>query len=660
MMGYISSRSSTSRRSLAARCLGAALLPLLWPAGWAAAQINAPASGGPQPPTPPAPGIVALPPQEAPPLQPGERTSPSLLQQNVATSPGLPPEEVRRFLQVSGDNEATIEIVAGQSRILTLKDAIKTNSLIAVGDPSVVEFNPLNNRQIRLQGLKIGTTDLSISVPGEGQNQASKTYNYNINVVADLTLLRARFAAIFPDASIKVTQIREFLVLEGQARDSQQVAQIILVTRAFASTIPLLTGSGTNGAINAVNDPNALPAGGQGQPNGPAGPGGQPGQLGGQPGQPGGPMGLGGPMGPGGPMGAGGPGGAPAPGIGATDPNSLGTLTSEYRVINLLRVPGSQQVLLKVRVAELNRSGFRQIGADILGTDSRFGNIFGTRIGGASQGATSTVAGGILGATAGSATSPVNTAFAIFPEARFQILFSALRRNNLLKILAEPNLVTMNGHQANFLAGGEFPITVPQVNGNGGTTVTVQYREFGVRLGFLPFVLDGDRIRLTVDPEVSSLDPTTSVTLVAGGSPIPGLLSRRAHTTVELREGQTLAVAGLLQLTLDGTTQRIPILGDLPYIGPFFSNTTSQRQEKELVVLVTPYLVEPMNADQVPGAPGDEVKAPNDLEFYLLNRIEGRTGRDHRASTEYDDPLHLLRHMKMEKKYIQGPAGFSN
>ncbi len=648
MMGIHSSQTSTPRRSITAWRLGAAILSSLWPAAWAAAQSPAPVPGV-APPAPPPPGIVALPPQEAPSLQPGERTSPVLLQQNVPVAPGLPPEEVRRFLQVSGDNDATIEIVAGQSRVLTLKDAIKTNSLIAVGDPSVVEFNPLNNRQIRLQGLKIGTTDLSISVPADVANQPAKTYNYNINVVADLTLLRARFAAIFPDASIKVTQIREFLVLEGQARDAQQVAQIILVTRAFASTIPLLTGAGGASQINSVgvqNDPNAAPAGGQGQPNAPGAPG--------QPGAPG--AGVGPPGGLAGGM----PGGAGLPGFGSADSNSLGALTAEYRVINLLRVPGSQQVLLKVRVAELNRTGFRQIGADILATDSRFGNIFGTRIGGGTSNAGSTVAGGILTGTAVASTSPVNTAFAIFPEANFQILFSALRRNNLLKILAEPNLVAMNGHQANFLAGGEFPITVPQVNGNGGTTVTVQYREFGVRLGFLPYVLDGDRIRLTVDPEVSSLDPTTSVTLVAGGSPIPGLLTRRAHTTVELKEGQTLAVAGLLQLTLDGSTQRIPILGDLPYIGPFFSNTTSQRQEKELVVLVTPYLVEPMNADQVPNVPGQEVKAPNDLEFYLLNRIEGRTGRDHRATTEYDDPFHLLRHMKMEKKYIQGPAGFSD
>ena len=146
-------------------------------------------------------------------------------------------------------------------------------------------------------------------------------------------------------------------------------------------------------------------------------------------------------------------------------------------------------------------------------------------------------------------------------------------------------------------------------------------------LSFLPTIIDDEVIRLAVVPEVSEIDNAVAVTLVAGGSAVPGLTTRKAETTVELHPGQTLAMAGLLQLELDGTTTRIPYLGDLPIIGPFFSNSTAARIEKELVVLVTPYLVEPMHKGQVPSTPGDEVKAPGDLEFYLLNRIEeGRAG----------------------------------
>ena len=128
-----------------------------------------------------------------------------------------------------------------------------------------------------------------------------------------------------------------------------------------------------------------------------------------------------------------------------------------------------------------------------------------------------------------------------------------------------------------------------------------------------------------------------------------------------MRQGETLAIAGLMQLTLDGTTTRIPVLGDLPIIGPFFSNTTGQRIEKELVVLVTPYLIEPMREGQVPAGPGDEVKEPNNLEFYLLGRIEGRTGRDHRSTVHYDDPAHLLRNfLHLEDQHVSGPHGFSD
>jgi pilus assembly protein CpaC len=271
------------------------------------------------------------------------------------------------------------------------------------------------------------------------------------------------------------------------------------------------------------------------------------------------------------------------------------------------------------------------------------------------------------GGAVGSIPSPADinpastTVFGVFNRADFEIFFAALRRNSILKILAEPNLVALNGHKASFLAGGKFPVPVAQTSSGGAApAVTVQFEPFGVSLDFVPQILDGDSIRLDVHPVVSSIDTALGTVLVPGGTPVPGIDSREAQTTVELKQGQTLAIAGLLQLTLDGTTSRIPGLGDLPILGPFFSNTTSSRVEKELIVLITPYLVEPMNPDQVPPIPGDEVKAPNDLELYFLGRIEGRTGRDFRATTEYDDATHVLRHfLKLEKDHVCGPHGFS-
>src|SRR5262249_23444385 len=138
--------------------------------------------------------------------------------------------------------------------------------------------------------------------------------------------------------------------------------------------------------------------------------------------------------------------------------------------------------------------------------------------------------------------SPLSTLYALFQPGEFQAFFSALRPNSLLKILAEPNLIALNGHQARFLARGEFPLPVPQaVTGGAGTTVTVQFRQFGVRLAFVPYILDNEIIRLAVDPEVSSIDFTLGTTLVPGGSPVPGLNTRKAHTVVEMHQGHTLA-----------------------------------------------------------------------------------------------------------------------
>jgi pilus assembly protein CpaC len=143
---------------------------------------------------------------------------------------------------------------------------------------------------------------------------------------------------------------------------------------------------------------------------------------------------------------------------------------------------------------------------------------------------------------------------------------------------------------------------------------------------------------------------------------VPGINTRNAHTVVEIKEGQTLAMAGLLSVTLEGTTARIPGLGDLPILGPFFSNTTSNRQEKELIVLVTPYLVDAMSSDQVPPSPGVDANCPNDLEFYLCNRIESRTGRDWRSTTgNYaSPPVVLPSYLRLHDKYIRGPHGFSD
>ena len=565
--------------------------------------------------------------------------------QPVPQRGSLSQADISSFVENLGANDASFEVVVSQGRLLTLRENLaipgKPKPVIAVGDPSIVDFVVVGPRQIRLVGQKVGATDVSITT-GDG-----RTFSFEVEVVADLSVLRVQLKAMFPYASLKLTQVRDSLVVEGEARDTGEVMRIIGAIKAYMTSVQLSQGRKISGQSAARTPGNGV------QP-----PGAPPNALGQVPGFPGGDGGLGGQATPGQ------SGLAPPPGANAFGEPSQLSITGtvgETRVINLIKVPGSQQVLLKVRVAELNRTAMRTIGADWLAVDPSTGNIVGTQIGGAGVGAVSTLARGTgLSATATATLGANNTIFGIFQKGDFEFFLTALRQNLILKVLAEPNLVAMNGEQASFLAGGEFPVPIPQVGASGvAPTVTVQFKEFGVRLGFTPFILDGDVIRLTVDPEVSSIDNTIATTLVAGGSPVPGISTRKAHTTVELKDGQTLMIAGLMQLTLQGQTSKIPGLGDLPIIGPFFGNTSSQRIEKELVVMVTPYLMEPMNCDQVPPYPGSEVNEPTDLELYFLSRIEGRTGRDFRSTTEYDDPWHLLHHVNLEQKYISGPCGFS-
>jgi pilus assembly protein CpaC len=610
-------RSGLGGPGLLRRLVLGAIVACLGPTLWAVAQ------------TPPGPNQTGFPP-----------TLPGLPQKPPRPAEG--PEAVASFIDSLTSNDASFEVVVGQGRILTTKEDIaagKTPALVAAGDPSIIDYVIVSPRQIRVIGLRIGVTDLAITTSD------NRTYSFEVRVVADLTTLRGQLQALFPDARLRLAQVRDHVVVEGQARDTAQVARILETIRAYLLSVQ--TSQLRRVSTQQVQAPPVVgrPAPMAGMP--PAGqsatsPDEQE-QL-----QP-----------PVAPMQPGPPTPVAPDQAGAT---SVQGTVAPPQVINLIRVPGPQQVLLKVRVAELNRTAMREIGADFLGVDPDTGAIIGTQIGGGTINAVGTFTGNGLTGLAEARSNPLSTTvFGIFENAHFEFLLRALRRNTLLKILAEPNLVAMHGHQASFLAGGEFPVPIPQTTTGGvGTSVTVQFREFGVRLGFVPFILDGDAIRLTVAPEVSSIDFTLGTVLVPGGSPVPGLNTRKAQTTVELREGQTLAIAGLLQLALDGQTRRIPGLGDLPILGPFFSNTTNSRLEKELVVLVTPYLVEGMNPGQVPPVPGDEVLEPTDHEFYFLNRIEGRTGKDFRSTTAWDDPLNVERFLKLQKKRVTGPHGFSN
>jgi pilus assembly protein CpaC len=200
-------------------------------------------------------------------------------------------------------------------------------------------------------------------------------------------------------------------------------------------------------------------------------------------------------------------------------------------------------------------------------------------------------------------------------------LLQALKNENLAKILAQPKLVTLSGRSATLLSGGQQAI--PETAGLG--SISVRFEPFGTQLTFLPIVLGNGKIHLEVEPEISNIDPTVGTSIA--GTVVPGRNTQRVHTTVEIEDGQTLAIGGLIQNDVVASTQKVPCLGDLPFIGAAFSSKTFSEREQELVVLVTPHLVDPMSCDQLPKlVPGQETRSPDDFELFLEGILEAPRG----------------------------------
>ncbi|HET6248209.1 MAG TPA: pilus assembly protein N-terminal domain-containing protein [Tepidisphaeraceae bacterium] len=279
-------------------------------------------------------------------------------------------------------------------------------------------------------------------------------------------------------------------------------------------------------------------------------------------------------------------------------------------VLNFLEVSGGQQVVLQVRFAEVTRTVQQNLGFNAFATDGKF-----------ALGAGNGPAGAVptLGNAGANATFPLYGG-AMMGNTSFEYFITALRTNGLLRILAEPNLTAISGQQASFLAGGEIPILVPQASG-GGSVTTVDYKQYGIQLNFTPTVLGDGRIRLQCTPQVSDLDYAHAVNL--GGEPVPALTTRNVNTTVELAEGQTFALAGLLKNEITANKSITPLLGDLPAIGALFRSVSYNRQETELVVLVTPHLVEALNPNQVPRLPGDPWRDPTEAQLFWKGDLGG-------------------------------------
>jgi pilus assembly protein CpaC len=310
----------------------------------------------------------------------------------------------------------------------------------------------------------------------------------------------------------------------------------------------------------------------------------------------------------------------------------------EAKILNLLQVTSGQQVMLRVRVGEIKRTALKQLGANV--------SLLNT-------GSNSTVFGGTGGGLETfniDRETPLSFGQFEVTEGSFGILGGVLRRGNfgvgmtlealesdgLLKVLAEPNLVALSGEKADFLAGGEFPI--PVSDGDGG--ITIEYKPFGVGVQFIPYVLAENRIRLTVLPEVSELDDADGVNI--GGVRVPTITTRRARTTVELAPGESFMVAGLIRDEMSTAIRQIPGLNEVPILSALFRSTAYQRNETELVIAVTPYLVDPLKSSDV-RLPTDGLRPPSNMEMFFYGALSSIAHGERKIS---------------QTPSLEGPIGF--
>lgn len=287
----------------------------------------------------------------------------------------------------------------------------------------------------------------------------------------------------------------------------------------------------------------------------------------------------------------------------------------EESIVNMMQVGGGHQVMLEVRMAEISRTSLRDLGIETSAVDN-------------ASDWSQDISTGLTGGT----TSFLTVGYSATDKYGFDTLdvtLKALEKRGLGRVLAEPNLTALSGQEASFLAGGEVAIPVSQ-SGSAVGAVTVEYKEFGIGLRFTPVVLDQDRINIRMNAEVSSLDSTNA--LQASGFNIPGLTTRRTGTTVEIGDGQSFAIAGLLEKNMNNVINEVPGLGRIPVLGALFRSTEFQRSETELVVMVTPRLVAPVRQTDIE-LPTDVVMPPTELDQYLFGFLENlpRPERDSQA-----------------------------
>lgn len=544
--------------------------------------------------------------------QPGRIPPPLAIQQGQA--------EPNPFIKDVVQPANSIEVVVTRTSLLRLKKAPKR---VQIANPAVASYVVVAPTELSILGERVGVTVLTLWFEDEKDKAKETSVAYAILVEPDQEIkerveriykeLEKEINRAFPESRVTLVLVGDKLMVTGQAKSMDEANQIMHVVRANSPLSPQ-DRNGANAARVPVDlvqpdDASVLEQGN-----------------------------------------------TPRQGQGQVNFEAAGA----RQVINMLRVPGDQQVQLQVTVAEVDRSAGRSIGLNF--------NIFnngGLQVGASTTGQIRPALGLGIGNTFTSFTSNgglgnvvpqgvLNNLPVALDNGQIQLAINALRELHYAKTLAEPALVAMNGQTANFQAGGLLPL--PYVTGYTNYGLQgVNFMPIGVQLNFTPYILGRDRLRLQVSAEVSERDLTLGATII-NGSAVPALSTRNFQTTVELQEGQTLAVAGLLQNRAAGNSSRTPFLADIPIVNRLTGIDRVQSSEQELVILVTPRLVGPMDPEKVGPLPGNDLFEPSNIEFYLLGRIESRRNKDYRAPVMTD--MHRrLNYLKCQEFYMNGPTG---
>jgi pilus assembly protein CpaC len=459
-----------------------------------------------------------------------------------------------------------------KSRVVALDAPAKR---ISVGNPEIADILILRSTQLYVLGKDLGTTNVLL---WDRDDRLIGTVS--VEVTHDLRALKAKLHSLMPNEDISVYSAQRNIVLSGRVSNVGNMNAAIRIAEGYFKEAE---NTGSNAA---------------------------------------------------------GQGGGTQFAAKNTSDDRVG------EVINMLSVGGAQQVMLEVKVAEIARTELRRL-------DVRFNTIL--------RNSSRWTVGGVNGGASfpdalfapddlripvfDSLMTPVGPAidefvpnpitiqdkglFATFLNNNFlfNLAFDVAKEKGLAKILAEPTLTTQTGQQAEFLSGGEFPIPIPQGN-NGG--ITVEFKEFGIGVKFLPLVLDAGRINLKLNVSVTELVTSNSIAIAVDGTSqtflIPALTKRSAQSTVELADGQTIGIAGLINENLRETVTKFPGLGDIPIIGALFRSQSFIKGETELLILVTPHLVKPILPGEI-RLPTDKFQEPSDFEFFLGGRMEGRASK---------------------------------